>query len=99
MLCVFGSHGKRYDALRRPIHSRPSMPTATAETGLSTFVANPPSTCCFAVFTTLISPVASSTPYTYDPPATQYETFAPLRSGPMLKRSPVFISAELTVVD
>src|SRR6266849_6123290 len=75
------------------------MPTATADTGLRTFVAKPPSTRCFAVFTTLTSPVVASTPYTYEPPATQYETFAPVRSGPMLKRSPVFMSNELTLFD
>src|SRR2546423_576007 len=85
---VTGSHAKRYDASFRPIQSRPSIPTATAETGLSTFVAKRPTTRSRAVLTTLISPVVASTPYTYEPPATQYDTFAPWRSGPMSKRSP-----------
>ena len=39
MSCVIGSKTKRYEALRIAIHRRPSIPTATADTGLRTFVA------------------------------------------------------------
>src|SRR6266850_3365946 len=91
MLCVRGSHASRYDASRKASQSRSSGPTATAETRLNTFVGYE-STLSVTVLTTWTWPLAGSTPYTNECPATQNPTFASERSFAIVLISPVVIS-------